>query len=246
MSVIKLLTWNIHKGFSGGGRYTLPSMKRALSTLDLDLIFLQEVQGEHRRKEKRIKNWQLCGQSEFLAESYLSHHVYGENRRHTHGHHGNAILSRFPILSSRVYEVSASRFEARGLLHSQLLLSGSETPIEVICIHFGLLRRWRRKQLNLLESYVKEGISPDAPLIVAGDFNEWSAELGEILKTTLGVSEAVPSGRRRGSFPASIPVIQLDRVFFRGFQQVSAKRLSGRPWRALADHLPLYVELSSE
>lgn len=56
--MLSVITYNIHKGFGVGRvRFWLPEMRTALLSLNPDFIFLQEVQGQHRRREKRIDDW---------------------------------------------------------------------------------------------------------------------------------------------------------------------------------------------
>lgn len=58
-SNISLITYNIHKGFGVGAvRFLLPEMRLALGELNPDFVFLQEVQGMHK---KRKKNQFLAG-----------------------------------------------------------------------------------------------------------------------------------------------------------------------------------------
>ena len=54
-SSISLMTYNIHKGFGVGAvRFVLPEMRDAIESLNPDFVFLQEVQGKHSKREKRI------------------------------------------------------------------------------------------------------------------------------------------------------------------------------------------------
>ena len=56
--VMSMVTYNIHKGFSVGKvRFLLPEMRLALSGIQPDFVFLQEVQGQHHRRAKRISTW---------------------------------------------------------------------------------------------------------------------------------------------------------------------------------------------
>ena len=45
------------------------------------------------------------------------------------------------------------------------------------------------------------------------------------------------------TFPAAMPVLQLDRVYVRGFDVVNAKVLFGASWARLSDHAPIITEL---
>ena len=77
---LQVLTYNIHKGFSVGKvRFILHKIRDVIQTVNTDLVFLQEVQGEHKRQEKRIQDWPDATQCEFVAEKLWTHDAYCEN-----------------------------------------------------------------------------------------------------------------------------------------------------------------------
>ncbi len=95
---MRILSYNIHKGFSIGNRdFILNDIKQALRDLNADILFLQEVLGDHNDQKCKIPNWQTAIQFEYLADSVWPHFAYGKNAIYPEGHHGNAILSKFPI-----------------------------------------------------------------------------------------------------------------------------------------------------
>src|SRR5665213_3483852 len=109
---LKVLTYNIHKGFSAGNsEYVLEQMREAIRSVNADLVFLQEILGEHKKHQKRISNWPEDSQFEFLANAVWPHHAYGKNAIYTQGHHGNAVLSKFPIAHWENLDVSSNRLE---------------------------------------------------------------------------------------------------------------------------------------
>jgi endonuclease/exonuclease/phosphatase family metal-dependent hydrolase len=60
---LRVLTYNIHKGFNTGNRrFVLHQIREALISADADVMFLQEMQGEHRHKEKQVKDWPALSQ----------------------------------------------------------------------------------------------------------------------------------------------------------------------------------------
>ena len=76
---LKVLTYNIHKGFSvGNRRFVLHEIKEALRHIDADIVFLQEIQGEHRHRMNHVENWPNSSQFEFLADQVWHHHAYGK------------------------------------------------------------------------------------------------------------------------------------------------------------------------
>ena len=96
---LSVATWNIHKGFSQfNRRMMVHELRDRLRELSSDIVFLQEVQGLHLGHAERHADWPMQPQHEFLAADVWHNHAYGRNMVYDHGRHGNAILSRHPIL----------------------------------------------------------------------------------------------------------------------------------------------------
>ena len=134
---LRIATYNIHKGISSfGSRPRVHALKKGLETLAADVVFLQEVQGRHDLLALRhAASWPQQGQHEFLA-SDNQHSAYGVNAVYDHGHHGNALLSNFPIASSTNHDVSDHAYESRGILHCVLQMANVEVHCYVV--HLGL------------------------------------------------------------------------------------------------------------
>lgn len=246
MKPLHIASYNIHKGMSPLGRYvTVGDIGAALERLSPDLVFLQEVQGHHALRSLRHHNWPRLPQHHYLAR-HLEHKVaYGLNAVYDHGHHGNALLSRYALQHSYNLDISVNRFESRGLLHCELTPEGWSHPVAALCVHLNLLARDRRKQVKALLHYIASEIPADMPLILAGDFNDWRGEVSATLADHAGLSEVFQTlhGECAKSFPARMPVLQLDRIYVRGLAAQSASVLHGQPWSHLSDHLPLSVNL---
>lgn len=134
---LRVATYNIHKGVSSiGTRPRVLGLKDALGTMDADVLFLQEVQGRHDLMAARhAAAWPQQAQHEFLAGD--SHHAaYGMNAVYDHGHHGNALLSAFPIASWQNQNVSDHAYESRGILHC--VIQAPATEVHCYVIHLGL------------------------------------------------------------------------------------------------------------
>src|SRR4051812_32290734 len=101
---IRVATYNIHKGVSSiRSTPRVIALKKAIAQFDADVVFLQEVQGRHDRYQDKFgeesrghRHWPEAAQHEFLA-SEAHHSAYGMNAAYDHGHHGNALLSAYPI-----------------------------------------------------------------------------------------------------------------------------------------------------
>lgn len=243
---ITVTTYNIHKGFSPfNRRMAVHDLRECLRMLDSDIVFLQEVQGLHFGHAERHADWPPAPQHEFLAEDVWHDTAYGRNVVSDHGHHGNAILSRFPIASSHNQDVTHLRFERRGLLHSMVKWPTLEQPLHCVCVHLSLFGRSRRQQIDALASRIERMVPTDAPLIIAGDFNDWGNRAHDLLAVRLGLSEVFggETGRPTRSFPAALPVLRLDRIYVRGFEVLSQQMHSGRTWSAISDHAALTAHL---
>jgi endonuclease/exonuclease/phosphatase family metal-dependent hydrolase len=162
-----------------------------------------------------------------------------------HGHHGNAILSRWPILHAHNQDVTHLQFEKRGLLHCQIK-SPEGLAIHCVCAHLLLFGYSRRKQMDALADYLEKSADPQAPLIIAGDFNDWRNRAGEHLARRLGLHEVFggASGNPARSFPAAMPMFRLDRIYVRGFDVQRSEVHFGQPWSSISDHAALSAHLT--
>jgi len=240
---LHVLTLNCHMGFDlFGRRFVLHELRDAVRSVSADLVFLQEVMGENALHKQRHARWPDAPQYEFLADALWPHSAYGRNAAYPHGHHGNALLSKFAIRSHVNRDVSIRGHEERGLLHAQLEVEGD--VLHAICVHLGLLESHRREQLRLLAEVVAHEVPADAPLIVAGDFNDWRAR-GHRLVAATGLLEVFEQARGRlaRTFPVRLPLLPVDRIYVRNLQAHAPTVLSSRPWTHLSDHAPLCVEV---
>jgi endonuclease/exonuclease/phosphatase family metal-dependent hydrolase len=243
--MLRVVTLNIHKGLSQfNRRMVIHELREGLRQIKPDLVFLQEVQGLNERHALRFATWPGQGQHEFLAGEELQH-VYGRNRVHQHGHYGNALLSRFPIVSHENADVSDHRFERRGMLHTVVKVPGWNRNLHCVCVHLSLHERGRRRQLDAIAERLAELADRRQPIIVAGDFNDWRVRASAILEKSLGMTEvSVACGRRHSrTFPSMLPLLQLDRIYVRGLDVASCTVHRGPPWSLLSDHLALSAEL---
>ena len=130
---LRVASYNIHKGVQGVGpvrRLEIHNLALAIDALDADIVCLQEVRATNRREAEYFTRWPDLPQAEFLApEGYEA--VYQTNATTRHGEHGNALLSRWPVLNSHHSDVSDHRFEQRGLLHVHVLVEGKEDPVAI-------------------------------------------------------------------------------------------------------------------
>ena len=173
--------------------------------------------------------------------------AYGRNAVYPKGHHGNAVLSKFPIVHYQNHDVSIAGPEKRGLLHCVLRAA---RPRRSTCTRSACTWAWPRahrlQQLELLCHIVRDEVPADAPLIVAGDFNDWRGRAHDILEQRRRPARGVRAGQRqRGAGPS--------RRAFRCCRWTASTCatprvhapvvLPRRPWSHLSDHAPLVAEI---
>jgi len=241
MNVVRIATYNIHKGVQGIGpqrRLEIHNLGLAVEQFDADIVCLQEVRGINRREERHFSRWPVLPQADFLAPpGYQA--IYISNAVTRHGEHGNALLSRWPVLAHQQEDISDHRFEQRGLLHVEVMVH--DQPVHVVVVHLGLIRASRSRQLAQLQRFIAREVPLAAPLLVAGDFNEW----GGLVARSLGsINLKAFEGSRHFTFPSRLPLLQLDYVYARGLRPLTVQVPRGPIWTRMSDHLPLIAEFA--
>ena len=249
-SCLRVATYNIHKGVRGMGpskRLEIHNLGLAVEALDADIVCLQEVRRFNESEARTFSRtqfgpmaWPAEPQADYLApEGYEV--AYRTNAFTRGGEHGNALLARWPIGDIGHHDVSDHRFEQRGLLHVPVHWRGIE--VHVVVVHLGLIHASRQRQAERLARLVQESLPPKAPVVIAGDFNDWSEKLDPVF-TGAGLRRACTEQLARvPTFPSIVPVLSLDRVYTRGLHCTSVMVPRGGTWARLSDHLPLVVEL---
>ena len=243
---LKVLTVNIHKGFTFFNRkFILPELREAVRSVGADVVFLQEVTGTNAKHPEKFDNYPETPHYEFLADSIWPQFAYGRNAVYTHGDHGNAIMSKFPIVRFENHDVSISGPERRGLLHCELHIPGRAVNVHAICVHLSLTEAHRTQQMDKLCNLVNADVPAQAPLIVAGDFNDWRQRADAQLARGASLREVFvqANGYPARTFPARLPLLRLDRIYVRNAIGHAPVVLPTKPWSQLSDHAPLAAEI---
>jgi endonuclease/exonuclease/phosphatase family metal-dependent hydrolase len=241
-SNLRVATYNIHKGVQGIGptrRLEIHNLGHAIEQLDADIVCLQEVRKMNRQAAARFRHWPELPQADFLApEGYTA--IYETNAITRHGEHGNALLTRWPVLRKTHQDISDHRFEQRGLLHVAIEVEGQ--PVHAIVVHLGLIRGSRMRQIALLREFIEREIPPSEALVGAGDFNDWGARMRYAMNA-MGLRDTSDlRGPRTLTYPSRLPVTQLDFIYGRQVEAVATTVPRGPIWARMSDHLPLVAD----
>jgi len=189
MSLIRVVSYNIHKGRSSLGRYeSLNDLRLGLYGLRPDLVFLQEVQGRNQQRSM------LDAQHESLAAALHLNVAYGCNAVRDRTDHGNALLSRFEIVEHENQDISDHRLEQRGLLHARVRIADQD--VHCFVVHLGLFAGSRGRQVLALSERIARQVPDGSPILIAGDFNDWGDRLAPLFVQQLGVSEVFANAPR--------------------------------------------------
>lgn len=234
---LKVLSYNTNKSRNWHFlKDTFESIKDLIRVTDADIVFLQEVVGENSKREVENPHF------EELADEVWHDFAYAKNSVYEKGHHGNAILSKYPIVKWEHQDISNNKYEQRGILYAQIEVEGK--PINLYCVHLDLLQKGREKQIDkIVERIKKESIQ--TPFILAGDFNDWNLKMGAKIEIELDMLEVGKKyrGEYLKTFPSWFPFLRLDRVYCRGLEVLKSESLTHY---SHSDHLPLYCELKKD
>lgn len=225
---LTIATYNIHAAVGADGRFAPDRIVDVLHELQADIIALQEVPMGGRNSENVLAT---------LAEATGYEVAEGPACDTPERRYGNAVLSRYPILSVRAIDLSFGSREPRGALDADVDCDGH--LLRVVATHLGLRPAERRHQIRrLLDVFDTE----DMPVILLGDINEWFM-WGGALRMLVSHFQAVPAP---ATFPSRWPVFALDRIWIRPRHRLVHVEVHATPLaRVASDHLPLIAHIDA-
>lgn len=231
---LRVVTYNIHR-CRGMDRRVVPARAAAvLSSLDADIVGLQEVVGPAPHHVGHVAP----------IEAALGLDAAFATARQLRGHaFGNLVLSRFRVVHSEQFDLTWAAREPRIL--QRVILDVVGRKVQFLNVHLGTSLRERRVQATLLSDYIRQCQPTELPTVVVGDFNEWRpGPVGAALRQWFRDAEESAGGRARRSYPGVLPVVHLDHVYHS--PHFAARRVALVRTRATliaSDHLPLMVDL---
>jgi endonuclease/exonuclease/phosphatase family metal-dependent hydrolase len=224
---VRVATYNVHRWSGVSGRQA-PDATRAgyvISELEADVVALQEV----------LRPFDAEDPLTMLAEEKHLHVAFVVTRVHRRGELGNAILSRWPITSLFVLDLSFSRLERRSAVAAEFHLG--KRSLTVVATHLALGDRTRQRQVrSILDHPQLQG-----PVVLMGDLNAWRRS--RATKDLDAELRAHDNRRWPASFPSARPILALDRIYSRGTEVETLEAHSSVAARRASDHLPVIAVL---
>lgn len=223
---LTVATYNIHGAIGCDRRFMPQRVADVIREMRVDVIALQEVPlgGEQTPDVLAI-----------LEETTGMHAAAGPTHTRRGRHYGNAVLSRYPIVTKRTIDLSFGSREPRGALDADLDCHGH--PLRIVATHLGLRAAERRSQIRrLLQAFDTD----EMPVILLGDLNEWFV-WGRTLRWLVSHFEEVPAPV---TFPSRWPLLALDRIWIRPRHRLVHVKAHATPLSRIAsDHLPLIARI---
>jgi endonuclease/exonuclease/phosphatase family metal-dependent hydrolase len=231
--VLRVATYNTHKCRGLDGRVDAVRISSVLKSLKADVIALQEVVGPSPKKagQEEVISMKLNMQAQLASGKLYHGHLYG-----------NVILSRLPMTSHVIYDLTQTGHEPRICQRADITLEGH--VIHIYNVHLGLSMSERLRQARRIMSVVL-GEQLHGPKIVLGDFNEWNrGPATDYLKEKLRSIDLRPHLKWRKTYPGLLPIFHLDHIYHTGHVEIH-KLYVPRGLKALiaSDHLPLVADL---
>ena len=229
---LRVLCYNIHIGIGMDDKLDLQRTAKLIREQKPDLVALQEVDRNAVRTEKQ-------DQPALLEKLTGLKAVYGKTLDRSNGEYGIAILSRLPVVKSKMTvfppeKFDPAKYELRGLLETEIELEDKQM-IRFACTHLCHISEERRtqqaKQINeLLEQNA-------AFTVLCGDFN--AQPQSETIQTILG--QWTDATDRTPTFSSTDPKIKIDYVFYKPQNRLKVKEMKVLSDNMTSDHLPVLV-----
>ncbi len=239
---LRIVTYNAHGCRGSDGRVSSDRIARVLSSLDPDVIALQELDVGRSRSNG-------LHQAREIADRLAMFHHFHASFRIEEEEYGNAVISRFPMRLVRAGALPrrrpGARSEPRGAVWVELDVDGAR--VQLLNTHFGLHPEECRVQAEALLGPEWLGDpQAEAPLVLAGDFNAMKPGMlaGRPPRRLRDVQVGLSGHRPLPTWTAALPVRRIDHVFVSPEVEVVAVEVPrNRLTRLASDHLPLLVEL---
>ncbi|MCO4755484.1 MAG: endonuclease/exonuclease/phosphatase family protein, partial [Bacteriovoracaceae bacterium] len=201
-------------------------IERVVQKLDADILCLQEFPLAKFRYWRRVLD--RLGYRDSLHQKTCET-LLGITQ-------SNVIFSKFPLEDKHSVNLTYKDHEPRKAQYC--LADIGDEQVFVLHTHLGLRRQERLFQMDRIVDILKNHQDIDR-MILLGDFNDWNNAGEQRLGSVFKEAHEILHGRSAKTFPARMPLVRLDRIYFRNLRPVTCHALKGRYIRRKSDHLPL-------
>lgn len=229
----RVMSYNIHSGLGRDKKQDYNRIGKFLATSKANIVLLQEMDTRPANRSIEQDVQDICANNTFQL-------IKSPALEEKSGWYGNAVLTRFDVLSHKTYDISQPGRQPRNIQLVEVLTHHG--PLTVMNTHLGLKRWERHTQLSLICDVIEKGVEKHkTPLLLAGDFNEWQffTQAFRRLNRLLNQRFFGPT------FPSGFPIFSLDRAWVTpNLRVVEASKIKNQETSVLSDHLPLFLDIS--
>lgn len=235
--VVTVLTFNIHHGEGTDGELDIDRIARVIRSAGADIVGIQEADRHYGQRSRWLD------EAAQLGQRLRMHTVFGPNiddappgPGRQRMQYGNALLSRFPVLSWSNAELPGRPDdEPRGLLHAVLEVDG--VTVQACSTHLALSAADRTAQVRRIEELL--GRTED-PVVLTGDMNA-TPDAPEIKALGVFLTDAWEAAGPGHTIGSCAPSKRIDYVLARDLRPLTARVITTDP--AASDHLPVAATL---
>ncbi|WP_245247208.1 MULTISPECIES: endonuclease/exonuclease/phosphatase family protein [unclassified Paenibacillus] len=235
------MTFNMHHGQGMDGKVNLNRIAEVIEESEADLVGLNEVDRCYSKRSGFMDQLSWLADRLHMNACFAASLTLSAKGNIRAGQYGNALLSRFPVISLEQHvlgNVRSGLREARVLLETIVQIHGHH--IKLYVTHLSLNPIAHRQQVDFI---VKTIMHDKQPVILMGDMNMRSGSKGwqkitKVLHDTCRLQYSYPCY----TFPSIRPTIQLDYIFASKHFQITTAKVFKKKTIA-SDHLPLEAGL---
>ncbi len=231
---VRVMSYNVHGGKGIDGVRDYSRFHSLMEKQQIDVALIQEFECRASRggdPERDLKTLQ--------TDPYF-HVAVGETENGKKGWYGNLVVSRYPIISHEVHDISIDKNEPRNVINVRIKIPRVGV-VRFLNTHFGLNIGERIKQAAKVLSLIEKEIDMGIPVILAGDINEWRPYAG-LIRGINNILHPVSGG---GTYPSRFPRAHLDRMWCYPKNLIEkAVPLRTPETSRISDHLPLIADIN--
>lgn len=168
-SNIKVMTYNIHSGIGMDKKLDLDRIAKIIIEQNADIVSLNEI-------ENNVKKTDCINQVEYIAKKTNMYFAFGPNLIgddgcNGKGEFGNAILSKYKIISFQNHQLfRKNKEEPRGCLEAAIEIDGKKYTFLTAHLDCHRQEEIRNNQARDILKIIRE---KEMPVIFAGDMNAY-------------------------------------------------------------------------
>ncbi|WP_137165932.1 endonuclease/exonuclease/phosphatase family protein [Salinimonas lutimaris] len=228
----RIISYNIHSGVGRDKKHDYRRIGNFLAERNADIVLLQEMDTRPAERSVTQDIRDIC-----VGNIYTL--VPSPALTEDTGWYGNAVLTRFPVISNQTVDVSQSGFQPRNI--QTVTVETPQGPLTIVNTHKGLKKHERRSQFAMLHEYIMARLNRvPTPLVLGGDFNEWQF----FTKAFHQIDDVLRPHPVGATFPSHFPVFSLDRIWTTQDIRIKRiRRLKNERTKVLSDHLPVQLDI---